>query len=129
MKKIPYGIANFEALKENNNYYYVDKTINIEILENLGTKYHFFLRPRRFGKSLFISTLEHYYDISKKDQFEELFGDTYIGKNQTELRNSFPILKLNFSGISTNGSIKEVEHSFAMSMLGSIELFFANNNS
>jgi len=66
MKKIPYGIANFEALKENNNYYYVDKTINIEILENLGTKYHFFLRPRRFGKSLFISTLEHYYDISKK---------------------------------------------------------------
>ncbi len=125
MKKIPYGIANFEALKENNNYYYVDKTNNIEILENLGTKYHFFLRPRRFGKSLFISTLEHYYDISKKDQFEELFGDTYIGKNPTELRNSFPILKLNFSGISTNGSIKEVEHSFTMSMLGSIELFFA----
>ncbi|MBN2837870.1 MAG: AAA family ATPase, partial [Fusobacteriaceae bacterium] len=125
MKKIPYGIANFEALKEESSYYYVDKTRYIEELENLGTKYHFFLRPRRFGKSLFISMLEHYYDINRKDQFDDLFGDTYIGKNPTKLRNSFPILKLNFSGIPTDKSIEDIEHSFDIVILGNLELFFS----
>ncbi len=77
MKKIPYGIANYEKIKKQ-NYYFVDKTQFIEKLESLASQYLFFLRPRRFGKSLFISILEHYYDILRKDQFEELFGDTYI---------------------------------------------------
>ncbi|MBN2834877.1 MAG: AAA family ATPase, partial [Candidatus Delongbacteria bacterium] len=124
MKKIPYGIANFEALKEESSYYYVDKTRYIEELENLGTKYHFFLRPRRFGKSLFISMLEHYYDINRKNQFDDLFGDTYIGKNPTKLRNSFPILKLNFSGIPTNGSEEEIEYSFNINIKGSVRIFY-----
>jgi hypothetical protein len=118
MKKIPYGIANYEKIKENDKYYYVDKTKYIEELENLGTQYHFFLRPRRFGKSLFISLLEHYYDINRKDQFEMLFQDTYIGKNPTPLRNSFPILKLNFSGISTHGKLEEIMHSFNLKIKG-----------
>ncbi len=111
MKKIPYGIANYEKIKTQ-NYYFIDKTQFIEKIESLGSKYLFFLRPRRFGKSLFISILEHYYDILRKDQFEELFGDTYIGKNPTELRNSFPVLKLNFSGIPVSGDSKEIEESF-----------------
>ena len=125
MKKVPYGIANFEAIKENSNYYYVDKTRYIEQIENLGSKYHFFLRPRRFGKSLFLSMLEHYYDMNRKNQFDELFGDTYIGKNPTPLRNSFPVLKLNFSGIPTHGTEAQTEHSFKVKFIGDIELFFS----
>ena len=90
MKKIPYGISSFETIKTE-NYYFVDKTKYIEQIENLGGRYLFFLRPRRFGKSLFISMLEHYYDINGADQFEKLFGDTYIGQNPTPLRNSYPV--------------------------------------
>ncbi len=123
MKKIPYGIANYEKIKKQ-NYYFVDKTQFIEKIESLGSQYLFFLRPRRFGKSLFISILEHYYDILRKDQFEELFGDTYIGKNPTELRNSLPVLKFNFSGIPTHGTVEEVEESFNKTIKLQVENFF-----
>jgi hypothetical protein len=122
-KKILYGVSNFEKIRELNGYY-VDKSKFIETIENLGASYLLFLRPRRFGKSLFISMLEHYYDINKKDQFEELFGDLYIGKNPTPLRNSFPILKLNFSGVITNGTIEEIEHSFDAKVWSSLNSFF-----
>ena len=64
------------------------------------------LRPRRFGKSLFLSVLEHYYDKARAEQFDELFADTYIGRNPTKLRNAYPVLKLNFSGIKTNGTLE-----------------------
>ncbi len=124
MKKIPYGIANFEDLREG-NYYFIDKTEYIEKLENNNGKFIFFLRPRRFGKSLFISMLEHYYDINKKDKFEELFKDTYIGKNPTPLRNTFPILKLNFSGIPTNGTMKEIESSFNKNIYNTVGDFYS----
>ena len=123
MKKIPYGIANFEAVKENDHYYYVDKTKYIEEIEKLGGKFLFFLRPRRFGKSLFVSMLEHYYDLTRKDQFDELFKDTYIGQNPTPLKNSFPILKLNFSGVPTHLTAKELEYSFSIAVSGQIEFF------
>ena len=73
MKKIPYGISDYEKLIEE-NYYYVDKTSYIEKLENLAERYIMFLRPRKFGKTLFTSVLENYYDINKKDKFEKLFG-------------------------------------------------------
>ena len=129
MKKIPYGIANFEAIKENDNYYFVDKTRYIELIESLGTKYHFFLRPRRFGKSLFISILEHYYDINRKNQFEQLFGNTYIGKNPTPLRNSYPVLKLNFSGLPTYGDINSIQNSFNLKIRGNIHTFYVFNSS
>ncbi len=122
MKKIPYGIANYEKLRKQ-NYYFVDKTQFIEKLEFLGSQYLFFLRPRRFGKSLFISILEHYYDILRKEQFEELFGDTYIGKNPTELRNSFPVLKLNFSNIPIHEDIKKTEESFNYNIKLQLETF------
>ena len=64
MKKLPYGISDYERLVEN-EYYYVDKTIYIEKLENLAEPYIMFLRPRKFGKTLFTSTLENYYDFKK----------------------------------------------------------------
>ncbi len=101
MKKLPYGISDYERLQEN-NYHYVDKTGYIEKLENLPEPYIMFLRPRKFGKTLFTSMLENYYDINKKDKFEKLFGETYIGKNPTELKNKYHILKFNFSGIDTS---------------------------
>ena len=100
MKKLPYGVSNYEELIED-GYYYVDKTMYIEKLENLAEKRIMFLRPRKFGKTLFTSTLENYYDFKKADKFEELYGDTYIGKNPTKLKNSYHILKFNFSGIDT----------------------------
>ena len=100
MKKLPYGISNYEELIED-NYYYVDKTRYIEKLESLSEKRIMFLRPRKFGKTLFTSMIENYYDIKKKEKFEKLYGETYIGKNPTELKNSYYILRFNFSGINT----------------------------
>jgi len=122
MKKIPYGISNYHKIKSE-NYYFVDKTKFIELLENLGAPYLFFLRPRRFGKSLFISVLEHYYDILAKDKFDTLFGDTYIGQNPTPLRNSYPVLKFNFSMVRVQGTIENIRHSFNLHVLTEIELF------
>ena len=101
MKKLPIGVSRYEELIED-NYYYVDKTQYIEKLENLNNKKIIFLRPRKFGKTLFTSTLENYYDILKENKFDNLFKETYIGKNPTKLRNSYHILKFNFSGIDTN---------------------------
>ena len=66
MKKLPYGISNYEELMKE-NYYYVDKTMYIEKLENLPEKRILFLRPRKFGKTLFTSTLENYYDLKKEN--------------------------------------------------------------
>ncbi len=101
MKKLPYGKSDYEQLIEN-DYYYVDKTKYIEKLENLPETYIMFLRPRKFGKTLFTSALENYYDIKRADKFDRLFGNTYIGKHPTSLKNSYHILKFNFSGITTS---------------------------
>ena len=101
MKKLPYGISNYEELVEG-GYYYVDKTRYIEKLENLPEKRIIFLRPRKFGKTLFTSILENYYDINKKEKFENLYGETYIGKNSTELRNKYHILRFKVNQLQTD---------------------------
>ena len=101
MKKLPYGISDYERLIEN-DYYYIDKTEYIEKIENLAEPYIMFLRPRKFGKTLFTSTLENYYDVAKANKFERLFGGTYIGQHPTKLKNKYHILKFNFSGIDTS---------------------------
>ncbi len=102
--KIPYGVANFADLRNRNNLY-VDKTQYIELLEDTA-QYIFFIRPRRFGKSLFLSMLECYYDINRTEEFEQLFGDLYIGKNPTPERNRYLVLSFDFSGIVTNQGIE-----------------------
>ena len=107
-KQIPYGITDFDLISKE-RYYYVDKTNFIPHIESLP-RYQFFIRPRRFGKSLLLSMLEDYYDVAKKEQFDVLFGDTYIGQNPTSERNSYLILKFNFSQV--NASMEEVEDSF-----------------
>ena len=134
MKKLPYGISDYERVMEN-NYYYVDKTSYIEKLENLAEPYIMFLRPRKFGKTLFTSMLENYYDVKKKDKFEKLYGETYIGKNPTKLKNSYYILKFNFSGIDTsdedatiNGFKREVASSIKVFVEKYGFNFFVNEN-
>ena len=121
MKKLPYGISDYESLVEN-IYYYVDKTMYIEKLENLAERYIMFLRPRKFGKTLFTSTLENYYDILKEEKFEKLYGETYIGKNPTKLKNSYYILKFNFSGINTRNETTTMA-SFQREIASSIRVF------
>jgi len=103
LKKIPYGISDYRTLV-NEGYLYVDKTKYIETLEQASEPFIIFLRPRRFGKSLFTSILDYYYDINSKGVFDSLFGSTYIGKNPTPKRNSYYILKFNFSGITTTSA-------------------------
>ena len=94
-KRIPYGMQNFEDMRKR-DCYYVDKTPFIEDIED-SNMYFFFIRPRRFGKSLTLSMLENYYDINKKDKFEEIFGNLYIGENPTPEHNSYLIIDLNFA--------------------------------
>ena len=97
-KRIPYGMQNFEdVIKE--DCYYVDKTPFIEQIEE-SHKYFFFIRPRRFGKTLTLSMLENYYDINKKDKFEEIFGKLYIGQNPTPEHNTYLIIHLNFAEVA-----------------------------
>ena len=100
VKSIPYGMSNFVAIRED-NYYYVDKTRFIEKVEN-SNRYFFFIRPRRFGKSLTISMLHHYYDINAADKFERLYGDTYIGKHPTPNHNKYLIIYLNFAVVNAD---------------------------
>ena len=121
MKKLPNGISNYKELIENNRIY-VDKTMYIEKLENLSDKRIMFLRPRKFGKTLFTSTLECYYDVLKEDEFETLFSNTYIGKNPTNLRNSYHILRFNFSGIDTS-NLESTINGFRREVASSIKLF------
>jgi hypothetical protein len=98
MKKIPYGLSDFKRLKTE-NYFFIDKTKYLEIIENYNSNYLMFLRPRRFGKSLFIAILEAYYDIYFKNEFEEIFKDTYILNNRTKEASSYLVLRFDFSAV------------------------------
>ena len=121
MKRIPYGISNFEILREK-NYLYVDKTSYIEILEKYAP-YQFFIRPRRFGKSLFISMLENYYDINKEAKFEKLFGDLYIGEKPTEERNSFLVWRMSFAAVDAGHGEEGLRKSFNFKVRSSAKEF------
>ena len=109
--KIPYGESDYKTLIEE-NYIYVDKTMYIEKLEN--HKKAVYVRPRRFGKSLFTSMISYYYDIKEKENFEKLFKGKYIYDHPTEKKNAYYILKFNFSGmnVSINKTKQEIEESF-----------------
>lgn len=97
-KLLPYGMMNFAVIRRD-DYYYVDKTSFIPLIER-SDRFFFFIRPRRFGKSLTLNMLQHYYDVNAKYKFDALFGDLYIGKHPTKDRNSYLVLKLNFSLVS-----------------------------
>ena len=104
--KFPYGMSDFKSIIIE-DYFYCDRTDKIPLLEN--TKSQLFIRPRRFGKSLVLSMLENYYDVAKKDEFEAIFGGLKVGKNPTKLRNSYFILKFDFSCVDPTGSAEDVK--------------------
>jgi hypothetical protein len=99
MKRLPLGNSDFKKVRTE-NYFYVDKTRYIELLENENNSSQLFIRPRRFGKSLFLSTLSYYYDNNYANEFDQLFGDLYIGKHPTPKRNSYAVMNFDFSGLN-----------------------------
>ncbi|QEP42697.1 AAA family ATPase [Ectothiorhodospiraceae bacterium BW-2] len=107
MVKIPYGLGHFQTLREENGLYF-DRTKLLHDLEAAGRQL-LFLRPRRFGKTLWLTLLESYYDIAAADQFETLFGDLAIGQNPTPNRNRYFILRWNFSTINPNGDHEQIK--------------------
>ncbi len=122
MIKLPYGTASYPNIILR-NYYYVDKTRFIRELERFGGQYLFFIRPRRFGKSLFVSMLENYYDVEQREQFDTLFGHLDIGQEPTAERNAYLILRLDFSGIRTDAGLAVLQESFAVNVRQHLERF------
>jgi len=123
MKKIPYGLSDYKFIKEN-NYYFIDKTPYIEKLENLNERFQIFLRPRRFGKSLFLAMLEAYYDKYFESEFDILFKDSYIYNNPTPEKNRYLIMRFDFSGID----IHNLEESFREYLLLRLNDFVSKYN-
>jgi len=115
---IPYGVINWATLVR--ECLFVDNTAYIHKLEPCRTPV--FLRPKRFGKSIVCSMLAHYYDISLKDRFDELFGKTDIGRNPTPLRNSFLVLTFDFSTVQV-GTLAEIERNFWRNVQGAVGSF------
>lgn len=107
-KRVPYGIQDFVQVIEQ-NCYYVDKTAYIPKLEDCPNNL-FCIRPRRFGKSVFLSMLHAYYDCRTKDKFQEWFGDLWIGKHPTPLQGRYQVMHLDFSQVG--GSIENLEEKF-----------------
>ncbi|BBE31243.1 hypothetical protein OSSY52_13840 [Tepiditoga spiralis] len=126
MKKVPYGLQNFEDLILE-NYYYVDKTKYIEVLENMPEKYISFLRPRKFGKSLWLDTISKYYDVKYSDKFDTIFKDLYIQKHPTPKKSSYHILEFNFSGLNTD-SKEELKYGFKDEIYEKLDTFIYKYN-
>lgn len=117
-RRIPYGVINWaEVVRE---CHFVDNTAYIRALEPIKTPV--FLRPKRFGKSVVCSMLAHYYDVSLKDRFDELFGKTDIGRAPTPLRNSFLVLPFDFSTVQV-GTVAEIEERFWRNVQGAVGSF------
>jgi hypothetical protein len=104
-------------------YAYVDKTRYVELLENENNRFQFFIRPRRFGKSLFLSVLENYYDLNRKDRFDSLFNNLYIGKHPTPEQGTYAVIQFDFSGLNTD-SHEEFKRSFLDRVQENVNMFF-----
>jgi Predicted AAA-ATPase/PD-(D/E)XK nuclease superfamily len=121
MLKIPYGKSDFKTIVEE-SYFYQDRTPYIQTLENWDDTYLLYLRPRRFGKSLLISTLHYYYGLQYQTVFDQLFGHTYIGKNRTRRVNQYLVLRFDFSGINTDNE-QSTYNGFLSNVLKGIDNF------
>ena len=124
-RRLPYGMQNWEDVRLE-NYYYVDKTHFIPEIE-AANNFFFFIRPRRFGKSLLLNMLRQYYDVKKAPLFERLFGDLWIGQHPTEMHNKYLVLYLNFAAFSGDlegykermdefNIFPDIEHSYVLEL-------------
>ena len=118
-KLIPYGISNFKQVREENKYL-VDKTRFFEQLELAGN-FFYLVRPRRFGKSLFLNMLEAYYDINEKDNFDKLFHGLYVADHPTEYRNRYQVMHLDFSQVGSD--VERLQENFDFYLSISCESF------
>lgn len=124
MITIPYAVADFVDLRER-GFYYVDKTMFIPRLENYNAPV--FLRPRRFGKSLLVSTLACYYDRTMAARFDELFGGTWIGSHPTPECNKYMVLRYDFSKMVVADDMEGLEQNFNDLNCGSVEVMVTHN--
>ena len=108
IKQVPYGVSDFVTVRER-NLYYVDKTMYLSLLEQQPDNL-FYIRPRRFGKSLFISMVRAYYDKAMADRFDSLFGGLWIHDHPTPLRGRYQMLYLDFSQVG--GDIDRISERF-----------------
>ena len=121
---IPYAVANYAEMRDR-GFYYVDKTDYIPRLE--AYKAPVFLRPRRFGKSLLVSTLAHYYDRTLAHRFEDLFGGTYIGSHPTPEHNRFMIIRYDFSAMVMADNMEGLEQNFNDLNCSPVEIMVIHN--
>ena len=121
---IPYAVANYADLRDR-GFYYVDKTDYIPRLEAYNAPV--FLRPRRFGKSLLVSTLAHYYDRTLAHRFEDLFGGTYIGSHPTPEHNRYMIIRYDFSAMVMADNMEGLEQNFNILNRGPVEIMVTHN--
>lgn len=121
---IPYAVADFAEMREH-GFYYVDKTEYISRLELY--KAPVYLRPRRFGKSLLISTLAHYYDRTLANRFKELFDGTYVGSHPTSEHNQYMVVRYDFSAMVGTDSMEELEANFNILNCAPVEIMVAHN--
>jgi len=105
--QFPYGLSDFGALIRE-GYWYQDRSDRLPLIEAAGRQL-LLLRPRRFGKSLLLSLLEHYYDLNRADQFDALFSRLAIGRNPTPLHHQYFVMKWDFSLVQAQGEVKDIE--------------------
>ncbi|MEM7133953.1 MAG: AAA family ATPase [Chloroflexota bacterium] len=119
--RFPYAVRDFEKIIRD-GHIYLDRTHYIPVMENWGYEL-LLMRPRRFGKSLWLSTLMNYYDVAKADEFEQLFGALAVGQEPTPLHNSYLVMRWDFSRVSPQGSIEQIQESLNNHVNSRIHIF------
>ncbi len=119
--KIPYGVSDFGQIREG-GFFYADKTPFLPVLE-AGYRHLVFLRPRRFGKSTLVSTLEHYYDVGRQARFDALFGGLWVHEHPTAERGLYFVLTLDFSRVATDGGEDTLKRTFLSAVRGGVLTF------
>jgi Predicted AAA-ATPase/PD-(D/E)XK nuclease superfamily len=120
--KIPYGVSNFAQIRTQ-GYFYVDKTSFLPVLEGIGPRYLLFLRPRRMGKSLLVSLLDHYYDLGRAEQFDALFRGLWVHEHPTPEKSRYLVLSLDFSQVGVDGDGEALRTAFFETVRGRVQAF------
>ena len=123
-KALPYGIPDYTWIRQQNNYC-ADKTMYIPKIEEAGN-FLYLIRPRRFGKSVFLTMLQAYYDIERKDSFQETFKETWIAEHPTDLQGKFQVLYLDFSRAAAGtGNLEENFNNYCNGVLNAFAQKYA----